>query len=424
MTTDQPPLIRLDVTAADVHGENAVLRELGPAVRVELPGNVPAWVITRHDALQDLLADPRVVKNPAHWQALREGRVPEGWPLIDFVTNPGMTTADGDDHRRLRGLISQAFTARRVEAMRHGIEAETRRLLGALAELPPGAVDLRRHFAYPLPMNTIGRLMGVPAERFDDFRDLSASLVSSTTTPEETAATRNSLHALLTELVTLRRERPGDDLTSHLTAAHDGGDRLSPRELIGTLILVIVAGHGTTLNLLTNATKALLTHPEQRQALDAGRADWADAGRPDSAGAGRAGWAAVVEETLRWDSPVPHFPLRYALDDIPVGDSVIPKGEAILASYAAAGRDPRQHGPEAAEFDLTRPPRRHLSFGHGPHYCIGAALARLEAEIALPALFERFPRMQLARSVADLAPLPSFISNSVRTLPVLLRPED
>ncbi|MEU1145067.1 cytochrome P450 [Streptomyces sp. NPDC005863] len=407
MTTD-PPLIRLDATAADVHGENAGLRELGPAVRVELPGNVPAWVITRHDALQDLLADPRVVKNPAHWQALREGRVPDGWPLIDFVTNPGMTTADGDDHRRLRGLISQAFTARRVEAMRHGIEAETHRLLDALAEHPPGAVDLRRHFAYPLPMNTIGRLMGVPAERFDDFRDLSASLVSSTTTPEETAATRNSLHALLTELVTLRRDRPGDDLTSHLTAAHDGGDRLSPQELIGTLVLVIVAGHGTTLNLLTNATKALLTHPEQRQALDTGRV----------------GWAEVVEETLRWDSPVAHFPLRYALDDILVGDTVIPKGEAVLASYAAAGRDPRQHGSDAAEFDITRPARRHLSFGHGPHYCVGAALARLEAETALPALFACFPDMQLACSVADVAPLPSFISNSVRTLPVLLRPED
>ncbi|MGW0731776.1 cytochrome P450 family protein [Streptomyces sp. NPDC002851] len=392
------------MTAADLHGEIERLREIGPAVRVELPHGVPAWVITRHQLLQDLLTDPRVVKDPAHWSALRNGHVPDGWPLIDFVTNPGMTTADGEDHRRLRTLVSQAFTSRRIAAMRPGIEEITQRLLDALAEHGPSPVDLRHRFAYPLPMNTIGTLLGVPAERFDEFRSLSASLTSSTTSPEETVATRQRMHALLTDLVTARRHEPREDLTSHLIAAHDDGDRLSESELLGTLILVLVAGHGTTLNLVTNAARALLTHPDQRAAVASGQRSW----------------GAVVEEVLRWDSPVGHFPLRYTIDDIPAGNTVIPKGEALFASYAAAGRDPKQYGPDADMFDLARPPSRHLSFGHGPHYCLGAALARMEGEIALSSLFDRFPHIALAVDVQELIPLPSFVSNSSQTLPVRL----
>lgn len=403
MDLDTPP-IRLDVTAGDLHGEIARLRTLGPAVRVELPGGVPAWVVTRHALLQDLLADPRVVKDPANWAALRDGQVPEGWPLIDFVTNRGMTTADGEDHRRLRALVTQAFSPRRSTAMRPRIEAVTRRLLDDLAEEPPGPVDLRRRFAYPLPMQVIGDLLGVPAEQFDQFRDLSSSLTSSTTSAEETLATKRQLHSLLAGLVVRRREQPGDDLTSHLIAARDAGDRLAEDELIGTLILILVAGHGTTLNLITSAVRALLTHPEQLASVASGQQPW----------------SAVVEETLRWNSPVGHFPLRYATDDLPVGDTVIPKGEAILASYAAAGRDPHQFGAAADEFDIARPPARHLSFGHGPHYCIGAALARLEAEVALPALFARFPHLSLAVPPRDLTPLPSFVSNGITALPVHL----
>ncbi|MGH4031093.1 cytochrome P450 family protein [Actinomycetota bacterium Odt1-20B] len=398
------PLIRLDVTAGDLHGEIARLRALGPAVRVELPGGVPAWAITRHQVLQDLLADPRVLKDASNWAALRDGQIPEGWPLIAFITNRGMTTADGADHLRLRTLVTQAFTPRRINAMRPRVEALTHRLLDALTAHPSGPVDLRAHFAYPLPMHVIGDLLGVPEEHFDQFRALSASLTSSTTSPEETLATKRQLHAMLADLVARRRERPGEDLTSHLIAARDQGDRLSEDELTGTLILILVAGHGTTLNLITNAVRALLTHPEQLAAVTAGRQTW----------------SAVIEETLRWDSPVGHFPLRYAGDDLRVGDTVIPKGEAILASYAAAGRDPGQFGADADEFDTTRSASRHLSFGHGAHYCLGAALARLEAEIALPALFARFPHLDLAVPPQELAPLPSFVSNSVQTLPVLL----
>ncbi|OEV03165.1 cytochrome [Streptomyces oceani] len=391
-----------------MHGEVERLRAIGPLVRITMPGDVPAWVATRHQVLRELLEDPRVAKNSEHWSALTDGTVPDGWPLIDFVTNPGMTTADGDDHRRLRTLVTKAFTPRRVAAMRPDIEASVDSLLDSLATHAPGPVDLRRHFAYPLPMRMIGQLLGVPSERFDEFRHLSASLISSTTSPEETLETGRKLYALLTDLVASKRAAPGEDLTSALIDVREDGDRLTEAELTGTLTLMLIAGHGTTLNLITNAVRALLTHPEQLAAVRSGE-------RP---------WGAVIEETLRWNSPVAHFPMRYATEDITVGEVTIPKGEALLASYVAAGRDPEQYGPDAGEFDISRESIRHLSFGHGPHFCIGAGVARLEAEVALPALFDRFPELALGVPEAELTAQPSFVSNSVAKLPVTLGGDD
>ncbi|WP_372408236.1 cytochrome P450 [Streptomyces luteireticuli] len=396
---------RLDVNAPDLHGEIRALRARGPVVRVELPGGVPAWAVTRYGLLRELLTDPRVAKDPANWPLLTSGAVPEGWPLVNFVAPAGMVTADGDDHRRLRALVSQAFTPRRIAGMRPRTEATVRSLLDALDTLNGSPVDLRLHYAYPLAMRTIGNLLGVPPERYDEFRALSASLTSSATAPAEVLATRRRLLALLAALVAEKRARPGEDITSDLIAAREDGDRLSEDELIGTLLLMLVAGHGTTLNLITNAVLALLTHPGQLALAVTGE-------RP---------WTAVTEEVLRRDSPVGHFPMRYATEDIPLAGEVIRRGDAILASYAAAGRDPSHYGPAADDFDLDRGPVRHLSFGHGAHFCVGAALARQEAEVALPSLFARFPELSLAVPPETLTPLPSFISNSVRTLPVLLR---
>ncbi|MGW8378137.1 cytochrome P450 [Streptomyces sp. ODS28] len=408
MDTPAPPApIRLDATAADLHGEAARLRALGPVVRVELPDRVPAWAVTGYLELRELLADPRVSKDARHWRDLAEGAVPEGWPLIDFVANPGMNTSDGDDHRRLRALVTQAFTPRRIAAMRPEVEAVTAGLLDALAARasgPEGRVDLRQHFAYPLPMRVIGGLLGVPEERHAEFRALSQSLVDSGTTAEEGLSTRTRLLGLLTDLVRERRAHPGDDLASALVTAREDGDRLSEEELLGTLVELMVAGHGTTLNLITNAVRALLARPGQLAAAMSGALPW----------------SAVIEETLRWDSPVAHFPLRYATEDIELGGVTIREGDAILASYAATGRDGGQFGPGAGEFDAARGPIRHLAFGHGAHYCIGAALARLEAEVALPALFARFPALTLGVPEERLVPLRSLVSNSVAELPVVL----
>lgn len=365
------------------------------------------WAITHHDTLQTLLADPRVGKNPRLWTTFREGRLPEGWPLTNFVSVPGMVTADGDDHRRLRGLVSQAFTPRRIAALAPAIEARAIALLDRVAELE-GEFDLREHFAYPLPMQVIGELLGLALEQQDELHALSDTLVSSSATPAAAVAAQRDLNALLASVVAAKRAEPGDDLTTDLIAAREAGpstdrQQLSEAELVGTLLLMLVAGHETTLNLITNAVRALLAHPDQLQLV-------LDGAQP---------WSAVVEETLRYDSPVGQFPLRYAVEDIEVGDVVIRRGEALLASYAAAGRDAGHH-PDADRFDLTRQPARHLSLGHGPHFCLGSGLARLEAETALRHLFGRFPGLALAEGRTN-EPIASFVSNSVRTLWVTVR---
>ncbi|MCX4750200.1 cytochrome P450 [Kitasatospora sp. NBC_01287] len=385
----------LDPFGRSQHQENARLRELGPVALVELPGGVPAWAVTHHQVLQELLADPRVGKDPRHWTQYAEGRLPVGWPLINFVNVPGMITTDGADHRRLRSLVGQALTPRRVEAMRPRIQELTDRLLDPVQ----GEFELREAFAYPLPMRVIGELLGLPAADQDTLHALSSVLISSSAEPGETLAAQRDLLALLGALAERKRVRPGDDLTSALLAAREAGDALSGEEVVGTMLTMLVAGHETTLNLITNAVRALLADPAQLTRVRAGELDW----------------SAVVEETLRYDSPVGQFPLRYAIEDIVVGGVLIRRGEALLASYAAAGRDGAQYA-DADTFDAARPPGRHLSLGHGPHFCIGAGLARLEAEIALRALFARFPDLRAADRGTPPEPVASFISNSVREL--------
>ncbi|MFF8908251.1 cytochrome P450 family protein [Streptomyces olivaceoviridis] len=394
------------------HAVNARLLARGAVVPVELPGGIEGMAVLGHEALKEFLQHPHVAKNARHFTALREGRVGEGWPLLTFATVPGMTTADGDDHRRLRSLAARAFTPRRVAELRPRIEELTESLLDGLAlaaAAGDGVADLRRHFALPLPMGVICELLGVDVEFRDRLHRLGSLVVATDTAPAEAVAANRDIVAVLGEIAATKAARPGDDLTSALLAARDeDGDRLSEQELIGTLLLMIIAGHETTLNLITNAVRALCAHPEQLGLVRAGRASWAD----------------VVEETLRWDAPVSYFPFRYPVRDLTVAGTLVPAGTPVLAGYSAAGRDPAAHGPDAARFDLTRSARpgavRHLSLGHGAHYCLGAPLARLEATVALERLFTRFPSLRLAAPEADLVPHAGFVGNSVRGLPVRL----
>ncbi|MFI1568612.1 cytochrome P450 [Streptomyces sp. NPDC020490] len=409
------PLV-IDPTGRDIHGEAARIRERGPVTPVELPDGVAAWAVSDPGLLRRLLTDPRVSKDPRqHWNSWINGEIAPEWPLFTWVAVQNMFTAYGGEHKRLRALVSKAFTARRTAALQPRIEEITRNLLDRVerAGRDGHPVDLREDFCYPLPIQVISELFGLPEDQGAELRAVVDGIFHTSATPEEVTDIYTRFYAALAKLVALKRESPGDDLTTDLIAARDDedGTRLSEQELLDTLVLMVSAGHETTVNLLDNAVHALLTHPDQLALVRDGSASWDD----------------VIEETLRVEAPVASLPLRYAVEDLvmeefggPAG-VVIGKGEAILAAYAAAGRHPGRYGDDADRFDVTRVDKEHLSFGYGVHFCLGAPLGRLEARIALPALFDRFPGLRPAVPREELEPVDSFISNGHRSLPVHLR---
>ncbi|WP_330455654.1 cytochrome P450 [Streptomyces sp. NBC_00820] len=405
----EQPILVLDPTGADHHAEHEALRERGPATRVDLLG-VTAWSVSDPALLKQLLTSPDVSKDArAHWPAFAD-TVPT-WPLALWVAVNNMFTAYGGDHRRLRRMVAPAFSARRIAALKPAVEETVTALLDELDTRREGqTVDLREHLAYPLPIAVISRLMGVPEAHTGAFRQAVDGVFDTTLTTEEAMKNTVVLYEGLDQLVAAKRAEPGDDMTSLLIAARDeegDGSALTDEELRDTLLLMISAGYETTVNVIDQAVTSLLADPAQLAHLRAGRADWDD----------------VVEETLRHEPAVKHLPLRYAVRDIELPDGrTIARGEAILASYAAANRHPDWHGPTADAFDVTRPTKEHLAFGHGVHFCLGAPLARLEVATALRQLFERFPDVEAVVPAAELEPLQSLISNGHQTLPVRLRP--
>ncbi len=402
------PVVELDPLARDHQGEAARLRELGPVVRIKLPGDVTAWSVTDHALLNEMVTDARYSKNWRNWNAIRSGAVDDSWPLIGMVKVNNMVTADGAEHRRLRKLVTATLTPRRVQDLRPGIEQIVADLL---ADLPAradadGVVDLRKFFSDVVPVRVICELFGVPEHERGRLKELMDNIFRSDLPSEVVMASQVETYQLLARVVEARRAEPGGDLTSALIAAREAEpDALSEEELVGTLLVMLAAGQETTVALITNAVRALLTHPEQRTIATGGDADV---------------WAAVVEETLRWDAPIGNFPFRYPLEDVEIAGVLIPKGEAIMAPYSAVGREEKQHGDDAGVFDITRTQRRHLAFGNGMHVCLGAVLARMEGVIAIPAVFERYPGIELAVPESELIPIPSMFSNSSSTLPVKL----
>ncbi|MFE0003021.1 cytochrome P450 family protein [[Kitasatospora] papulosa] len=390
----------------DLDGETEQLRASVPLARIELLG-VPAWTVTRHAEARQLLLDTRLVKDLDAWGLWQRGEVTHAWPLIGMIdAGRSMFTVDGEEHRRLRTKTSQALTPRRLEAIRPDIEKFTDDLLDALAEQgEDGAVDLKAVFAQPLPMKVVGLLMGVDEALHPMLTRQYKAFFSMLTPQEDRLALLAELDVFYAELVRERTARPTDDLTSALILAEEGGEPLTEEEVVGNLKAMVAAGHETTIGLILNAVRALLAHPDQlRMVLD-----------------GDIPWDTVIEETLRWDTPTTHLLMRFATEDIQVGDQVVAQGEGVVISYRAIGRDTAQHGDDAGAFDITRPtPIRHMTFGHGPHICPGAALSRVEAGIALPALFGRFPELRLAIEDDGIRKLPVMTQNDMEAFPVLL----
>ncbi|MEU5769033.1 cytochrome P450 [Streptomyces asoensis] len=397
----------LDPTGRAMHAEATSLRE-APAVLVELPGPVRAWAVTRHSVIQALTNDPRVSRDlRRHWPALDE--MPEGWPLAALALQQSFFNFYGEEHRRSRRRVAPTFSPRKVEGMRAQVRATADRLVDALAALEPGAVaDVRQALALPLTLTVICDLFGVPGHLRAGIGAGIDAVLNSSLGPQEALAAHDTLYERLGELLRHKRAHPAADLTSDLLLPSDPGQEpMSQEVLLGTLFLMIGAGYETTVNLITSAVQAVLENP----------------GTLDRVRAGSIGWPDVIEETLRVEGPIMHIPMRCALEDIDLGEGVvIRKGDAITVAFAAAGRDPQLHPRCPERFDPTRSGKEHLAFGHGPHFCLGAHLARLEADVALSTLFDRLPGLALADPGRRPARVESFIINGPLGLKVVPRP--
>jgi cytochrome P450 len=370
-----------------------------------LDGETPIWFVTRYDDVVEVLTDAkRFVVDPV--LALTDDELAAlnaSNPLADDKrVSTNLLGMDGEDHRRVRQLVTKAFTPRMVEQLRPRIQAIADELLDGVESR--GSMELVDEYAFPLPITVIAELLGIPVADRDRFREWSNTFVLPPMTPElqeQFVRHTDEFVAYLDELFEKRRTAPTDDLLSALVQAEDAGERLTENELYSMAILLIVAGHETTVSLITNAVLALLSNPDQLSAL-----------RRDPSL-----MQSAVEELLRYDSPVERPITRLAATDVELGGQTIRRGELVIAVIGSANRDPAQFA-DADTLDLDRADNKHVGFGRGPHYCLGAPLARLEAEIALTALFERLPTLRLAISESDLYWRPIPIFRSLAELPV------
>ena len=361
------------------------------------------WFVSRYDDVVAMLLDAeRFVRDPTLALGADElAAHDKGADVFRFV-DTHMLNREGDEHRRLRRLVSRTFTPRVVERLRPRIQEIADTLLDAVE--PRREMDLVEEFAFPLPITVIAELLGIPVSDRDRFREWSNAVVSHALVRDDMSAFRAQMEEFvdyLRRLFAERRDTPGDDLISALLRVEETGDTLSEPELSSTVALLIIAGHETTVSLIGNAVLALLSHPAQRGQLER------DGTIP----------GAAIEELVRYDAPVERALHRWASADVVLGGQTIRRGDGVIAILGSANRDAGQFAC-ADELDLTRTDNRHLGFGRGDHYCLGAPLARLEAEIALSTLLRRLPGLRLRGSERELRwrPVPMF--RSLVSLPV------
>ncbi len=369
---------------ANPHPTYTHLREHAPVYRRDAASGKSIWFVTRYEDVAASLRDQHFVKDVRNTMTPDErAELPPAPPLLDLLSNH-MLNLDPPDHTRLRTLVNKAFTAAVIQQLGGRIEAIAHQLLDRVQ--PRGQMELIEAFAFPLPMIVIAELLGIPARDRDRFRRWSQAFV----TPSVNLA-RNTQKYLKTRrlmedftdymraIFAARRQEPRPDLISRLLQSEEQGDQLSEDELFSMVILLIVAGHETAVNLIGNGVWLLLQHPEQLAALRQ---------HPET-------MPTAVEEILRFEGPVERATMRFASAERPLGDQLVQRGDAISLVLAAADRDPEQFA-DPDRFDIERRPNRHLAFGAGIHHCLGRALARLEADIALRVLLTRLPGMSLA----------------------------
>lgn len=354
------------------------LREEDPVHRGRM-SFLRVWLVSRYEDCIALLRDPRFVRNRTRFGG---GRLPFPFPVPRAVTllARNMILEDEPEHRRLRNLVHQAFTPRAVGLLGERLEGLVHALLDELE--PRGRVDLQEGFALPIPVAAIRDLMGVPAEEMERFRASFRAVTKGFTLWKLLGTLLIGLPRtvrFLRGLIARKRANPGDDILTDLIRAEEAGDRLSEDELVSMALLLMVAGYETTVHLITNAVGALLLHPEQLARV-----------REDPSLL-----EPAIEEVLRWDGPVESTKLLYPVEDVTMHGVTMRRGQAVLPLLAAANRDPAVF-PDPEVFDVGRTPNRHLGFGYGIHFCLGAPLARLEARLALRILLERNPELRLA----------------------------
>ena len=361
---DHPVLVQFRVDPYPLY------RYLHAAAPVQWNDVLDAWTLVRYADVVESLTDPR-------FTADRTAEVDEGYTIAR-----SMLVSDPPDHTRLRALVQKAFTPRMVEQLRPRIGSIVRELIDRIATRG-GPFDIITDLAYPLPVVVIAELLGVPAEDRETFRDWSADLAASLDplvsqeVGQRATLARDGLHGYLRGIIAERRRAPRSDLISALVAVEERGEILSEPELVVMCTLLLIAGHETTVNLIGNGMLALIQHPDQCAQLRES---------PGLIG-------TAVEELLRFDSPV-QLTGRIASEPLEIGGQHIEAGQWVLPLLGAANRDPQQFA-EPEQLDLTRNPNPHLGFGRGIHFCLGAPLARLEGQVAIAALVQRFRHLEL-----------------------------
>lgn len=371
-----------------------MLRKEEPVFRVMFPHGEFGWIITRYEDAVQILKDPRFSKDMVRRYGADNQSI--------FSNN--MLFSDPPDHKRLRGLVQKAFTPKLVADMRSHIQGIADELLDNLPSQEK--MNLIDDFAFPLPIIVISEILGVPLDDRDKFRIWSNTIIDASIAKSAELFEQHAREFTdyLTAWFAKVRQDPGTDLISQLVIAEESGQQLTEQELLGVVSLLIIAGHETTVNLIGNGILALLEHPEQRELL---------INQPELI-------HNAIEEMLRYNGPVEFSTSRWALEDIEFRGERIAQGDLVIVALDSANRDEQQF-KDADIFDITREKSSHLAFGKGIHLCLGAPLARLEGEIAVSTLLNRFPNIQLQADVNELEWRPGMNVRGVKEIPVQLK---